>query len=153
MFCFQMLDLEIINAKKREDLCFTIVEWFHKNYLKYHEIEIIVEHNDLKEDKVYGYCDISPYEEDGENPRSFLIELEKTLETDDYISTLLHELCHVFQFRQGWLKIKNAKRYWNNSIVDDLDYDNQPHEIEAEQQGLLLYESFMTFFSKPVIEP
>lgn len=42
MFCFQMLDLEIINAKKREDLCFTIVEWFHKNYLEDYDVEIIV---------------------------------------------------------------------------------------------------------------
>ena len=140
-----MLDFEIINAKKREDLCYTIVEWFHKNYLEQYEVEIIVEHKNLKEDGVYGYCDISPYEEDGENPRSFLIELEKTLKTDDYIRTLLHELYHVFQFCQGWLKIKNAKRYWKTIIIDDLDYVNQPHEIQAEEQELVLYQHFVTF--------
>jgi hypothetical protein len=140
-----MLELEIVNAKKREDLCYTIVEWFHKHYLENYEIEIIVEHKNLKQDEVYGYCDISPYEEDGENPRSFLIELEKTLKTDDYIRTLLHELYHAFQFCQGWLKIKNAKRYWNTIIIDDLDYVNQPHEIEAEQKESILYEHFVTF--------
>jgi predicted metallopeptidase len=140
-----MLELEIINAKKREDLCYTIVEWFSKNYLENYEIEIIVEHKNLKKDEVYGYCNISPYEEDGENPRSFLIELEKTLKTDDYIKTLLHELYHAYQFCQGWLKIKNAKRYWNTIIIDDLDYVNQPHEIEAEQQEPILYDHFVTF--------
>ena len=145
MLWFLMLELEIVNAKKREDLCHTIVEWFHKNYLENYEIEIIVEHKNLKEDEVYGYCDISPYEEDGENPRSFLIELEKTLKTDDYIRTLLHELYHTFQFCQGWLKIKNAKRYWNTIIIDDLDYVNQPHEIEAEQKESILYDHFVTF--------
>ena len=145
MLWFLMLELEIVNAKKREDLCYTIVEWFHKNYLENYEIEIIVEHKNLKEDEVYGYCDISPYEEDGENPRSFLIELEKTLKTDDYIRTLLHELYHAFQFCQGWLKIKNAKRYWNTIIIDGLDYDKQPHEIQAEQQEAILYQDFVTF--------
>lgn len=140
-----MLDLEIINAKKREDLCYTIVEWFHKNYLKDYEIEIIVEHKNLKDDDVYGYCDISPYEENGENPRSFLIELEKTLKTDDYMRTLLHELYHVFQFCQGWLKIKNAKRYWNGIILDGMEYVKQPHEIQAEEQEPILYQEFVTF--------
>lgn len=148
MSFFLMLELEIENGKRREDLCTTIVDWFAKKYFLDYDLEIIVDHKDLKEDDVYGYCDISPYEECGENPKSFLIELEKTLEVDDYIGTLLHELYHVYQFCQGKLKIRHSKRYWNGMIIDGLDYVNQPHEIEAEEQEQILYQDFMTYLEE-----
>jgi predicted metallopeptidase len=143
-----MLELEIQNCKRREDLCITIVDWFSKDYLLDYDLEIIVEHKNLKEDQVYGYCDISPYEECTENPRSFLIEMEKTLKIDDYIKVLIHELYHVFQFCRGDLKIKQSKRHWKGIVIEDLDYVNQPHEIEAEEQELILYEHFMTYLDE-----
>lgn len=143
-----MLELEIQNGKRRENLCITVVNWFAKKYLLDYDLEIIIEHKNLKEDEVYGYCDISQYEECTENPRSFLVEMEKTLKIDDYIKVLIHELYHVFQFCRGDLKIKQCKRYWKGMIIEDLEYVNQPHEIEAEEQELLLYQDFMTYLEE-----
>ena len=75
------------------------------------------------------------------------------LNKESHIWHLVHELYHVFQFCKGWLKIKNAKRYWNTSIIDDLDYINQPHEIQAEEQELILYQDFVTFLDEAWQEP
>ena len=143
-----MLELEIQNCKRREDLCIQIAEWFYYRYLTKYDLEVIVEHKSLKEDEVFGYCDISPYEENFSKPRSFLVEIEKTLKTDDYIKIILHELYHVFQFCKGDLKLKNAKRYWKGSLIEGMDYEEQPHEMEAIKYELKLYEEFITFLDE-----
>lgn len=143
-----MLELEIQNCKRREDLCITIVDWFYHKFLSSYTIEVIIEHKNLKEEEVYGYCDISPYEDCPSKPRSFLIEIEKALKTDDYIRIVLHELYHVFQFCKGDLKLKQSKRHWKGVLIEGLDYEDQPHEIEAEQQESILYDEFVTFLEK-----
>jgi hypothetical protein len=143
-----MLELEIQNCKRREYLCITIVDWFYQNYLIDYELEVIVEHKNLKKDSVYGYCDISPYEKCSWEPRSFLIEMEKTLEIDTYIMVLLHELYHVFQFCKGDLVIKNSIRHWKGKSIEGLEYEKQPHEIEAEKEEKPLYESFMEYLGE-----
>ena len=140
-----MLDLEIVNCKRREELCIDIVEWFYYRNLTDYTLEVIIEHKSLKKDEVCGYCDISPYEENFNKPRSFLIEIEKTLKTDDYIKIILHELYHVFQFCKGDLKIKNSERYWKNISIEGFDYEDQPHEIQAAEYELKLYQEFLTF--------
>jgi hypothetical protein len=140
-----MLDLEIVNCKRREPLCIDIVEWFYYRNLTDYTLEIIIEHKNLKKDEVYGYCDVSPYEENPKTPRSFLIEIEKTLKTDDYIKIILHELYHVFQFCKGDLRLRDKGRYWKGNLIENLDYEEQPHEIEANEYELKLYHEFLTF--------
>jgi|LauGreDrversion4_2_1035121.scaffolds.fasta_scaffold00822_16 hypothetical protein len=143
-----MLELEIQNCKRREDLCITIVDWFYKKYLIDYELEVIVEHKNLKKDCVYGYCDISPYEEDTWKPRSFLIEMEKTLTLDTYIQVLLHELYHVLQFCTGDLLIKDTMRHWKGTSIEGLEYEKQPHEIDAKENEQALYDSFMDYLEE-----
>lgn len=140
-----MLELEIQNCKRREELCIQIAEWFYYRYLTSYDVEIIVEHKNLKSDCVYGYCDISPYEECSWKPRSFLIELEKTLKVKDYILVLIHELYHVFQFCKGDLNIRSSKRYWKGVSIEGLEYEHQPHEIEISEIEFELYEQFVKY--------
>jgi hypothetical protein len=60
-----------------------------------------------------------------------------------YIKTLLHELVHLRQWVTGSLRAKRDKRYYNSTNVEELDYVDQPHEIEAREQEVTLYLEYM----------
>jgi hypothetical protein len=87
-----------------------------------------------------GYCDVI-----GEvyKPREFLIELDTYMDKSDYVITLLHELFHILQFVKGELKIKSCKRYYKGECVEDLEYLEQPHEIQAHLHEDILYQEYL----------
>ena len=60
-----------------------------------------------------------------------------------YIKTLLHELVHLQQWVTGTLRAKRGKRYYNSINVEDIEYWDQPHEIEAREQEVILYAEYM----------
>lgn len=125
-------------SKKR---CENVVNWFCNKYLRSYKIEIEVLHRGLLREGVYGWCDII-----GETyrPRTFLIEIHNKLNNQDYIKTLLHELIHVQQYVLGDLRIKSSKRYYKGVCIEDVEYENQGHEIEAGIMEEVLYDEYLT---------
>ena len=57
--------------------------------------------------------------------------MDTHLDKENYTKTLLHELHHVFQFCKGELTLKSSKRYYKGECMEDLEYYQQSHEIEA----------------------
>lgn len=134
----QIIHIEGYGFSKR--LCKDVVTWFVSKYLTRHKLEIEILHRGLKREHTLGYCDVI-----GEiyRPRSFLIELDTYMDKKDYVITLLHELCHVKQFVLGELKIKSCKRYYKGECVEDLEYLEQPHEIQAHLHEDILYQEYL----------
>ena len=135
MYC---LDITGYNARKRraEDA----VRWFIQKYLPRHHIYIEMLHRGLRREQAYGYCSVS-----GEiyRPREFLIEIDPKLDLELYTKTILHELVHLRQWVLGDLRQKRGKTYYGSTDVDELDYEDQPHEIEAREQEETLYITYL----------
>jgi hypothetical protein len=72
-----------------------------------------------------------------------LIELQTNMDLETYTKTLIHELVHVRQWVFGSLRQKRGKMYYGSTNVEDLDYDDQPHEIEAREQEETLYITYL----------
>jgi hypothetical protein len=64
------------------------------------------------------------------------------LDKEEYLRVLFHELTHVKQFVKGELKDRRSKRYWKNKDISDIEYDNDPSEIEAREMEEVLYEEY-----------
>ena len=122
-------------------LCEDVVSWFVSKHLPRHKLDITVLHRSLKSDDVYGYCDVA---EETYKPRSFLIELDTHLDKETYTKVLLHELYHILQFVSGELKLKASKRYYKGECMEDLEYWEQPHEIQAHYYESILYQKYLT---------
>ena len=73
-----------------------------------------------------GVCGDCMFEDDNE----FTIRLNKSIFFSDLITTVLHELVHVKQYLEGM------------EMVNDLPYDERPHEIEAHALEKELTEGF-----------
>jgi hypothetical protein len=121
-------------------LCEDVVTWFISKYLSRHKLEIEVLHRGLKREQALGFCDVA-----GETykPRSFLIEMDTHLDKKTYVTVLIHEMYHVLQFVKGELKLKSSKRYFKGECVEDLEYLEQPHEIQAHYYERILYYQYL----------
>ena len=134
-----MLYLDI-QGKASRRRCKKVIEWFKARYMPNHHLDITVSHRGLKRENVIGWCTVQDCDY---RPREFLIEIETTLSEDIYISTLLHELWHVYQHVKGTLRDKRGVRYWKNIDSDDLSYENQPWEQEAYKMEQVLFNDYM----------
>ena len=130
-----MLYLDITGKASRRR-CSEVVEWFKAKYLPNHHLDITVAHRGLKREGAQGFCTVMDCDH---RPREFLIEMETTLKEDDYISTLFHELWHVYQHVTGNLKEMRGKTLWKGIDHSNTDYSDQPWEIEAEKMEEILY--------------
>jgi protein involved in sex pheromone biosynthesis len=121
-------------------LCEDVVSWFISKYLPRHKLEIEVLHRGLKREQALGFCDVA-----GETykPRNFLIEMDTHLDKKTYATVLIHEMYHVLQFVKGELKLKASKRYFKGECVEDLEYLEQPHEIQAHYYERILYYQYL----------
>lgn len=90
---------------------------------------------------------MTSWEDDNHKPREFLIEIDKSLEIEDFILTMCHELVHVKQYATGEMKdlFKGPHNLvWRgnkiNTLVNNIPYWEQPWEIEAfgREQGLYI---------------
>ena len=133
--------IEISGYGFRKSVCEDVSSWFLNKFLPRHKIYVEILHRSLKRDGVYGWCDIL-----GESyrPREFLIELHTHMDQELYVKTLLHELVHLQQWVTGTLRSKRGKRYYGSVNVEELDYEEQPHEIEARSQEDPLYLEYLT---------
>jgi hypothetical protein len=135
-----MYYLDISGYGYRKRVCEDVVDWFMNRYLPRHHVGIRLVHRGLKRELVYGWCD---FEDDYKRPRSFLIELQSHMKPELYIKTLIHELVHLRQWVLGDLRQKRGKMYYGTTKVEDLDYEDQPHEIEAREQEETLYITYL----------
>ena len=132
-------------------LCEDITSWFLNKYFPCHKISVDIEHKGLKRDGVYGYCDVI-----GKNyrPRDFLIELQAGMSREQYTKILFHELTHLSQWVEGSLTFKHGKMCYCQEPVENYDYEDQPHEIEARESESVLYDLYLTEKeSVPVEQP
>lgn len=124
----------------RKRICEDVTSWFLNKFLPRHKIYVEILHRGLKRECVYGYCD---YTGESYRPREFLIELDSHMHQELYIKTLLHEMVHLRQWVTGSLRAKRGKRYYGTINVEDIEYWDQPHEIEAREQEDTLYLEYM----------
>lgn len=136
-----MLSLYTSGSKYSRRRCEAVVSWFTQKYLKRYKIEIEVLHRGLLREGVYGWCTVNDC---NWKPRSFLIEIHNQLSVEDYTKTLLHELYHILQHIRGDLRDKRGIRCWKGVNCENLDYSEQPWEIEAHSMESVLYEEYLT---------
>lgn len=75
-------------------------------------------------------------------PREFIIEIKRNQSEVETIKTLAHEMVHVRQFARGELN-EEGTLWQGRSITRDLDYHEQPWEIEAHDLTEILYEEYV----------
>ncbi len=129
-------------------ICEDIAFWFLNEYFPRYEITVEIEHKGLKRDKVFGYCDVIG---DYYRPRHFLIELQSRMSKELYIKTLFHELTHLAQWIRGDLRHRYGKLCYSQELVENYDYWDQPHEIEAREEEIRLYDQWLN--EKQVVPP
>ena len=114
-----MLYLEVTGKGPRR-LCNRVVGWFKGKYLPRHHLDLSIVHRGLKREGVSGWCMVNG---STSRPRSFLVEIHNTLEEEDYIKVLLHELWHVHQYIKGRESESEALR-WEEILYDEYVTNN-----------------------------
>ena len=76
-------------------------------------------------------------------PRNFLIEIDTHMDEELYTKTLLHELTHMAQWIDGDLRFRYGKLCYSLEPVENYDYEDQPHEIEAREEEERLYDCYV----------
>jgi hypothetical protein len=122
-------------------ICEDVTSWFLNNFFPRHKIDVDIIHKGLKKEQVLGYCDVL-----GETyrPRHFMIELQTDMSREMYIKTLLHELTHLKQWVEGSLRFRSGKLCYSTEPVENWSYEDQPHEIEAREEEVRLYDWYMS---------
>ena len=128
------------NYSKRR--CESIVNWFVDTYLPNHKIFLNIDHKGLLRESVFGWAWVVPPDH---RPREFEVEIHNRLSVEEYTSTLLHELWHVYQHVTGQLKDKYNKRYWKGIDHSKTDYADQPWEVEAHRMEKILYREYTSY--------
>ena len=121
-------------------LCEDITSWFLNEFYPRHKISVDIVHRGLKRENALGYCDV---EGDSYRPRHFLIELQSNMCKESYIKTLFHELTHLAQWVDGSLRFRHGKMRYCQEPVENYDYEDQPHEIEARENETILYDLYL----------
>ena len=88
-----------------------------------------------KIDDAYGYCM-------SESNREFEIEVDKRLRKNQFISTVIHEMVHVWQYATKQLTQKGCKEFWRGKDYTDAYYSNQPWERQALRMEKQLLKEF-----------
>jgi hemoglobin-like flavoprotein len=91
----------------------------------------------------WGICD---HHDIGIKPREFTILINSELkEVKDIITTVAHEMVHVWQYATGKLRDYEAPvhRYENDLYDADMSYRDMPWEIEARQLEKVLYKLWL----------
>ena len=97
-----------IISSKKIDLTHQVMSFMSKIYPNLNDVDIEVIQKDLTEDNVFGWTT--------ENNDQNEIEIHNDLSTEDYITTLIHELIHVDQNVRG--------------LRDDEKRENEAYKLE-----------------------
>ena len=86
---------------------------------------------------VYGDCM-------DEGDREFTIRIDVSLPLDDLISTMLHEMIHVWQYvtRRMVSEWVHEVRFNKKVYSSDMPYDERPWEVQAHQKEKELKEKY-----------
>ena len=139
-----MLYITTSGYKYSQKRCCDIVSWFVDTYLPNHKIFVNVDHKGLLREGVFGWAWVVPPDH---RPREFEVEIHNRLTPQDYTSTLLHELWHVYQHVTGQLKDKYNKRYWKGIDHSETDYKDQPWEVEAHKMEKVLVKEYNRYLT------
>lgn len=98
-------------------------------------------HDDMDGD--YAYCDMID-----ENPRWFVVTIDRTLSKKDTFLALAHEMVHVKQYAKGQMKdlsrpAKTVRWLGEKYNSDEIDYWSSPWEREARGMEMELYIKFL----------
>jgi len=105
-------------------------------------LDVVIKLKDLKGD-AYGFC--LPIDDDAsrsDRPRLFEIEVHKNMPLRKVLMTVAHEMVHAKQFARGELYqgIRVNKHRWQGKwISDNVNYWDQPWEIEAHGREIGLF--------------
>ena len=139
-----MLYVTTSGYKYSHKRCCDIVGWFAETYIPNHKIFVNVDHKGLIREGVFGWAWVVPPDH---RPREFEVEIHNRLTPQDYTSTLLHELWHVYQHVTGQLKDKYNKRYWKGIDHSETDYKDQPWEVEAHRMEKVLVKEYNRYLT------
>ena len=98
-------------------------------------LDVELTFKNIKTERIVGWC----YEGDGN--RDFYIDVEKTLDDEEMVETVCHEMVHVWQGATRKMKdLTFGRKMYMGKVYDDTTaYEDEPWEIEAyEMQGELL---------------
>ena len=100
----------------------------------------------------YAYCD---WIDESDRKRDFMITLDARLNKKETLLALAHEMVHVKQYAKGEMRdIFRPTRMVNFQGVrymhEEMDYWEQPWEIEAYGREKGLYVKIMTFMDEKV---
>jgi hypothetical protein len=122
----------------RQQLAKSAVNWYIDNYLpKVRKLHIDLCFNRL--DNFNGLCTQM-------DKRNFNIQIEDTLDMDELVVTVMHEMIHVKQYVKNEMSdMESGNVRWKSKIYnpDDIDYWEHPWEIEAHRCDEVLASAFM----------
>lgn len=113
------------------------------------ELSITVSFRKFEEKKDYAVC----YPKDSYvRSKKFSILVNQDLHKRLMLQTLAHEMVHVKQYRKGELSeyMNHDKAKWLGKQInlDEVNYFEQPWEIEANGRELSLYYQFLNFLKE-----
>lgn len=88
-----------------------------------------------------GITSINDYN-DRNQPRDFVIEINRNQSEIELLKTLAHELVHVKQYIYNELNDDQSLWLGKRYNPDKIPYDQQPWEVEAESLAFVLFEEF-----------
>ena len=125
-------------SRKKTFLIRQVIEYM-MNELKLKNIFIDVEVSNLfVNEKAYGFCSC-------QNINEFLIELDKTLNVQELIETICHEMIHVKQYATGELVEKGKNILYKNCLYESSS-DSSPWEKEAYEKEIIFADKFINTF-------
>ena len=123
-------------SRKKTSLIRKVIEYM-MNELKLKNIFIDVEVSNLfVNEKAYGFCSC-------QNKTEFLIELDQTLNVQELIETICHEMIHVKQYATGELVEKGKKILYKNCLYESSS-DSSPWEKEAYEKEIYYADAFLS---------
>ena len=107
----------------------------------YPKIELRIElvKNLMKNEKIYGDA---IWEDDERYPKEFTIRADASQPLRRVLETIAHEMVHVKQYAKDELHeytMKKGHRYKGEFFPDNLDYWDEPWEIEAHGREVGLF--------------
>jgi hypothetical protein len=131
-----------LTAQKRRRLSLKAIELFRQHLFKRNKklgnlLQIDLRFRNLVD--AWGICD---HNDVGIKPREFTILVHSGLKNEkDVITTVAHEMVHVWQYATGKLRDYEAPvhRYENDLYDADMSYRDMPWEIEARRLEKVLY--------------
>jgi len=133
-----------ISKSRLEALGYFADKLLTKQLSKYIIVKVVLR----KRMNYLGLTLVEDYNKSGK-PREFVLEVYKNQEEIEIIKTLAHEMVHVRQYARGELN-EEATLWQGRSMARDLEYNEQPWEIEAHDLTEILYENYVNDYPNKI---